>query len=59
MDLALTLVENVMKYIRKFSGIDEASRVGGSDMMEKFSGRGFINYTVIRKIALTGNNRVI
>lgn len=36
MDLALTLVENVMKYIRKFSGIDEASRVGGSDMMEKF-----------------------
>lgn len=36
MDLALTLVENVMKYIREFSGIDEASRVGGSDMMEKF-----------------------
>ena len=36
MDLALTLVENVMKYIHEFSGIDEASRVGGSDMMEKF-----------------------
>jgi len=36
MDLALTLVENVMKYINEFSGIDEASRVGGSDMMEKF-----------------------
>lgn len=36
MDLALTLVENVMKYIHEFSGIDEASRVGGSDMIEKF-----------------------
>ena len=36
MDLALTLVENVMKYINEFSGIDEASYVGGSDMMEKF-----------------------
>jgi len=35
MDLALTLVENVMKYINEFSGIDEASVVGGSDMMEK------------------------
>lgn len=35
-DLAFTLVENVMKYINEFSGIDEASRVGGSDMMEKF-----------------------
>ena len=37
MDLALTLVENVMKYLHEFSGIDEASRVGGSDMMEKFN----------------------
>jgi hypothetical protein len=36
MDLALTLVENVMKYLHEFSGIDEASRVGGSDMIEKF-----------------------
>jgi len=36
MDLALTLVENIMKYIYEFSGIDEASRVGVSDMMEKF-----------------------
>jgi len=36
MDLALTLVENVMKYLHEFSGIDEASFVGGSDMMEKF-----------------------
>jgi len=36
MDLALTLVENVMKYLHDFSGIDEASRVGGSDMMVKF-----------------------
>ena len=36
MDLALTLVENVMKYLHEFSGIDEASLVGGSDMMEKF-----------------------
>lgn len=36
MDLALTFVENVIKYIYEFSGIDEASRVGGSDMMEKF-----------------------
>jgi hypothetical protein len=35
MDLALTLVENIMKYIYEFSGIDEASRVGVSDMMEK------------------------
>ena len=36
MDLALTLVENVMKYLHEFSGIDKASFVGGSDMMEKF-----------------------
>jgi hypothetical protein len=36
MDLALTLVENVMKYLHEFSGIDEASLVGGSGMMEKF-----------------------
>jgi hypothetical protein len=36
MDLALTLIENVMKYIHEFSGVDEASRVGGSDMIEKF-----------------------
>ncbi|MDD4248184.1 MAG: hypothetical protein PHT13_03575 [Methanosarcina sp.] len=36
MDLALTLVENVMKYLHEFSGIDEASLIGGSDMMEKF-----------------------
>ena len=36
MDLALSLVENIMKYLREFSGIDEASRVGGSDTMEKF-----------------------
>ena len=36
MDLALTLVENVMKYLHEFLGIDEASFVGGSDMMEKF-----------------------
>lgn len=36
MDLALTLVENVMKYINEFSGIDETSYVSGSDMMEKF-----------------------
>lgn len=36
MDLALTLVEKVMKYLHDFSGIDEASRAGGSDMMEKF-----------------------
>jgi len=37
MDLALTLVENVLKYRHEFSGIDEASYVGGADMMEKFS----------------------
>ncbi|AKB32906.1 hypothetical protein MSSIH_2216 [Methanosarcina siciliae HI350] len=36
MDLTLTLVENIMKYLHEFSGIDEASQVGGSDMMEKF-----------------------
>jgi hypothetical protein len=36
MDLALTLVENIIKYANEFSGIDEASYVGGSDMMEKF-----------------------
>ncbi len=36
MDLALTLVENLMKYLHDFSGIDEASLVGGSDMMVKF-----------------------
>lgn len=35
MDLALTLVENVLKYRREFSGIDEKSYVGGSEMMEK------------------------
>lgn len=37
MDLALTLMENVMKYLYEFSGIDKASFVGGSDMMEKFN----------------------
>ena len=37
MDLVLTLVENVMKYRHEFSGIDEASYVGGADMMAKFS----------------------
>jgi hypothetical protein len=36
MDLELTLVENIMKYINEFSGIDETSRIGGSEMMEKF-----------------------
>jgi hypothetical protein len=36
MDLALTLVENVMKYLHEFSGIDKTSYAGGSDMMEKF-----------------------
>ncbi|WP_052722921.1 hypothetical protein [Methanosarcina lacustris] len=35
MNLALTLVENVLKYRREFSGIDEKSYVGGSEMMEK------------------------
>lgn len=35
MDLALTLVENVLEYRRKFSGIDEKSYVGVSEMMEK------------------------
>lgn len=35
MDLALTLVENVLKYRHEFSGIDEKSYVGGSEMMEK------------------------
>jgi len=36
MDLALTLVENVMKYLYEFSGIDRSSYVGGTDMIEKF-----------------------
>jgi hypothetical protein len=36
MDLALTLVENIMRYLHEFSGIDESSYVGGSDMIEKF-----------------------
>lgn len=36
MDLALTLVENVLEYLREFSGIGEESYVGGSEMMEKF-----------------------
>ena len=35
MDLALTLVENVLEYRREFSGIDEKSYVGGSEMTEK------------------------
>ena len=35
MDLALTLVENVLEYRHEFSGIDEKSYVGGSEMMEK------------------------
>ncbi|WP_440955250.1 DUF6155 family protein [Methanosarcina sp. Mfa9] len=36
MDLAITLVENVLRYIREFSGIGEESYAGGSEMMEKF-----------------------
>jgi hypothetical protein len=36
-DLALTVVENIMKYIHEFSGIDETSIAGGDEMMEKFS----------------------
>jgi hypothetical protein len=36
MDLALTLVENIMRYLHEFSGIDESSYTGGSDMIEKF-----------------------
>lgn len=36
MDLALTLVENIMKYLHEFSGIDRSSYVGGTDMIEKF-----------------------
>ncbi|HII02601.1 TPA: hypothetical protein HA351_13470 [Methanosarcinaceae archaeon] len=35
MDLALTLVENVLKYRCEFSGIDEESYAGGSEMMGK------------------------
>ena len=36
MDLALTLVETVMKYLYEFSGIDKTSYAGGSEMIEMF-----------------------
>ena len=36
MDLALTLVETILKFMNKYSGVDEASYDGASRMLDKF-----------------------